>query len=211
MDDGNIPAQDAAQVMTPAVKQMTQDEINALVASRYNAGLEKGKQEAAALAQANPNMSEEKIQKMVDAAANKAQKEQILQDRASQTVNQFMTKIQAGKDKYPDIEQKIQDLDLQESVEIIELANSLDNTADVMYELAQHPNKAASIVAALRTGQTKNARLQIQKLSSSIKDNQKAAIVVPKEPLSQIKPSSVAGDDGVVSLDQLKKASYLRR
>lgn len=210
MDDGNLPADNTAtQAATPPAKvEMTQAELNELIASSKRTSYEKGQREAQeAAAKANPNLSEDKIKELI---AN-SQKEQVLHDRANQTVNQFMTKINAGKERYPDIEQKLVELDLQETPEIIELANALDNTADVMYELAKHPGKAAAVVAALRTGQGKNARLQMQKLSSSIKDNQKATIAVPKEPLSQIKPSNAAGDDGVVTLESLKKASYLRR
>ena len=102
-------------------------------------------------------------------------------------------------------------LELSTIPEVVQLANTVDNTADVMYELGKNPHKVASLLTLTRYGNVKLAYAETKKLSDSIKQNQNALQQpVPPEPLSQLKPSNVGTDNGVLTVRELRKQSHLR-
>lgn len=154
-----------------------------------------------------PSLSTEQVQKMIEEHTQ----QKAHQYHAHNIANEFLSKISAGKDKYPDFEETIDALELPTIPEVVQLANSFDNTADVMYELGKNPHKVASLLALSRLGNGKLAYLETKKLSDSIKQNQNALQQpVPPEPLSQLKPSNVGTDNGSLSISELRKQSYLR-
>jgi hypothetical protein len=55
--------------------------------------------------------------------------------------------------------------------------------------------------------------MELAKLINSIDANAQAAqtMATPKEPLSQIKPSAVRGDNGTMSVKELRKQSWLKK
>jgi hypothetical protein len=130
-----------------------------------------------------------------------------------QIANDFNSKLSSGKDRYSDFDEKVAPLleDLHNMPHLVLLANGMDNTADVMYDLATNPHKVANLLT-LADKSTRLAQLQMQQLSNSIKTNQ-AASKQPssREPLSQIKPSTVGIDNGSPkSVKDFKKMSWLR-
>lgn len=184
-----------------------QNELNDLMKAQrergYKKALEDNQQQAAPIQQpvqngSNVGMggmpkihSEEDINRLVE---EKLQQQAHLQ-HGNQIVQQFMGKMMAGKEKYPDFVDKINMLgDLSKIPQIIQLANGVDNTSDMMYDLANNPHKVASLLTLAQVN-PHLASIEAQKLSNSIKANNDASNAQnPSAPLSQIK-SSVSNDN----------------
>lgn len=114
-----------------------------------------------------------------------------------QMVDSFVNKISAASEKYPDLEGQLNELDYSSLSPVIEMATSLDNTAEIMKELLDHPEKMGNLIG-LSHAQPSLARKRMADLSNSIKVNEKAQADEreAKEPMSQLKPSSNAGANG---------------
>lgn len=148
-------------------------------------------------------MMEAKLQNVIEKAGQKAVAQKVMND--------FTTKMASGYEKYPDFKDKMQEFGLSEFTDIVQMATNTENTADVMYELANNPGKLGSILALSGRSQRK-AMEAIQELSRSIKDNESAkANMKPREPLSQIKPTATAVDDGNAGVRDYLKQSWIRR
>ncbi len=162
-----------------------------------------------------PNQSipqEDTIRRM---AAEEAQRlrDQWVQDatmdaqkqEAQRIVSEFVQKLSTGKDKYADFEQVTGEMDLANFPNVVSLANGVDNTADVMYELGKDRVKMASL-QMLAERSPRDAFTQMQRLATSIKDNQAATKVrSPNEPLSQLRPSNIGTDNGDMSVSDYRK------
>lgn len=172
-------------------------------------------------------ISEQKIQELIDKVAdakvdakfqqrdteaeNRYQQEQL-----NNTINDFAKKVGEGAKKYPDFEAKVKELDLVKVIEgqptFLALANSVDNPADVLYDLAENPQKLANILSfAGNPGTQHLAARQIKSLSDSIKANQSASnYKQPNEPLSQLKTSPLGTDNGRMSVAEFKNMPWLK-
>ncbi len=161
-----------------------------------------------------PSLSAEQVKQMIADHLQKQAEDahqQVQQQHAHSIANEFLGKIATGKDKYPDFDETIDALELATIPQVVQLANSFDNTADIVYELGKNPNKVANLLGLSQLGNGKLAYLETKKLSDSIKQNQGALQrPVPPEPLSQLKPSNVGTDNGALSVSELRKQSYLR-
>ncbi len=144
-------------------------------------------------------------------AVNESQQKQANQALAQQIATDFKNKIAAASEKYPDIQEKMSTLDLSKMPHIVHLANMKDNTADIMYDLADNPHKVASLMVLQHTQQG-SLPVAINKLSDSIKTNQSALADTKSapDPLSQIMPSVTNTDNGSRSVRDFKKAAWLR-
>lgn len=201
---------------TPAEKLLSQNEVNDIVGKVRHAGYEKGRKDAMAetkdSAMSNPQLTEDQIRQMMREEASKVQEEQFRQQAAHHILSEFSTKMSSGKERYPDFEEKVAGLDLAKIPQIIQLANATDNTADVMYELANKPYKVGNILSLLNSA-PHLAIAEMQNLSNSIKTNQKAAQTVSsaREPLSSFRPSNAGIDNGVKSVGDFRKMPWLMR
>lgn len=141
--------------------------------------------------------------------------EQKIKERAdAQTANNiaydFINKMKAAKDKYTDFDETVAQLNLPAHPQVIYWANSLDNTADVVYEIAKNPEKFATILMLSHTSPDL-ARRKMQELSSSLKQNEDATkLPHVNEPLSQLKPSALGMDNGSMTVRDLRKQPWLR-
>lgn len=128
----------------------------------------------------------------------------------NQVINDFGTKLIAGSQKYPDFEEKI--APLRQSFkdgqlgELIWLTNGADNTADIIYDLANNPQKVANLVT-LAQKSPPLAHQAVAQLSNSIKMNENAAKQTQSasEPLTQVKPSTTGTDNGSLNLRDFKR------
>src|SRR3990167_2198035 len=201
---------------TPAEKLLSQSEVNEIVGKVRHAGYEKGRKDGMAetkeSAISNPQLTEDQIRQMMREEASKVQEDQFRQQAAHHLLSEFSTKMAAGKERYPDFEEKVAGLDLAKIPQIIQLANATDNTADVMYELANKPYKVGNILSLLNSA-PHLAIAEMQNLSNSIKTNQKAAQTVSsaREPLSNLRPSNAGIDNGVKSVGDFRKMPCLMR
>jgi hypothetical protein len=146
----------------------------------------------------------EESQKLMEKSRDDAQRN-AQQESAQRIANEFFTKLSTGKEKYQDFEKVLGDVEFQAIPHVVELANMSDNTADIMYELAKNPTKIANIQQLISIS-PRLAYAEMQRLSQSIKDNESAAQTkLPKDPLSQIRPSSNTGaDNGALSVRDLR-------
>lgn len=146
------------------------------------------------------------------------QEEKLRQDHVqrhvAEIIGNFDTKIQAGKNNYPDFDQKFDKLKpkLGQVAGVVGLASNIDNTADVMYHLMGNPLKMASIENLTRLGFMDDAKDEMLKLSQSLKANADARNVrQPREPLTQIQPSPTTVDNGSPSVSDLQQMLLKRR
>lgn len=153
------------------------------------------------------SLSEDRVRELVNQESERLSNEAV----ANRIANDFQNKITAAKEKYPDIDQAIEKLNLPSIPHLAVWANSLDNTADVMYEISQHPSKFANLLT-LAQQSPHLAVMEMQKLSESIKKNQQDADQHKQanEPLNQIKPSPTGSDNGTMSIADYKKQDWLR-
>ena len=202
------------QQMAEQEKLLSQSEVNTIAGKVRQEAYEKGKKEAeSSMAQnrAQGSLTEEQVRQIVMDQTQRAQQEQMQMQQARQIIGDFSSKMAAGADAYPDFEQKVGALDLPKIPEIIQLANSVDNTADVMYELASKPYKVGNLITLARTA-PHLAHQEAQRLSASIKANQQAQqnIQTP-EPVSQVKPTSAPAENGAMDIKSLRGQKWLRR
>jgi len=205
-------------VEKPVEKMLRQSEVNDIIGSVKKEAYEKGKREAASQPMQQPvqqheqtiggvsQLSDEKIRQLI----NEESQKKTNYDTAQRIAQEFTQKMMAAKDKYPDFESTVTKLNLPQIPHIVNWANSLDNTADVMYEIAKYPAKFASIMTLAYTS-PHLAVEEMQRLSNSIKQNEAAVKQqTPAEPLSQVKPSTTGADNGSMSITDYRKQSWLR-
>lgn len=201
-------------------KLLKQSEVNSIVSAVKREAYEKAKrdatqeleqraasqQSAGNEATSNQGFDEETVRKMITEEAEKMSR----MANAQKTVNEFTQKMLAAKDKHEDFEDTVAQLNLPTIPHVIEWANSLDNTADVMYELGKTPSKLANVLMLASTS-PQLAVSEMKRLSGSIKKNQEAAQNEAKapQPLSQVKPSPSGTDSGTMTIKDLRKQDWL--
>lgn len=83
---------------------------------------------------------------------------------------------------------------------LIKMTAPLENTASIMKELAQFPEKLSDISNLLREGKSALAQKTLKRLSDSIKANQEAkGKPQASAPLDQLRPSTLGTSDGSVA------------
>jgi len=219
MNDMEIAQVSSEDVSQQQERVLTQSEVDKVVGRVKAESYQKGQRDAMMSQGANnassqqAPMSEDRIRELMRETANQATMENAQKAEIHRLVGEFSNKVIAGKEKYPDIEEKLAEIDIAKMPELVPLANGVDNTADVIYDLASNPYKIATIISSVRQGLPHLAQQEIRKLSNSIKENQKAQQnATPKEPLSQLKPSTaIPGDNGKMSVADFRKQSWLKR
>ncbi len=131
------------------------------------------------------------------------------QEQAQGIVNKFLSKIEAGKEKYEDFDQVTGDIEFGRFPNTVQLlAEHIENSADVLYELGKDRFKMAQL-ESLSYMSPNDAIKQAQRLAASIKQNEDATRVrLPNEPLSQLRPSTTGTDSGQVPSMRELKAKY---
>jgi hypothetical protein len=90
----------------------------------------------------------------------------------------------------------MENMDLSKYGYAVQLANQVDNTADVWQHLVSDPFKLATI-NQMAQHDPNFAYSHLQTLSQSLKDNVKAQNTrLPNAPLASLRPSNVGTDDG---------------
>lgn len=158
-------------------------------------------------------LSEEikKFQEEEDKRAYEAQQAQLQKDM-QESANQYLLKVDQGKSEFQDFDDVMKDFDIRAFSGVALLAGQMDNTAAIMYELAQNPLKVAQL-HTLAKESPGLAEKEMRKLATSITKNQQAAAnnVQTNAPLSRLKSSTVAGaDNGQMGLKDYKNADWLK-
>jgi hypothetical protein len=131
-------------------------------------------------------------------------------DMGQRIANDFLSKMNTGKEKYEDFDKVIGDprsYGRFPSVVHI-LSQYVDNAADVLYELRKHgDDRLVRLEMTARDPQFFDEAIsQAQRLSQALKDNQAASKMrLPNEPLSQMRPSNAGTDTGVMGVKDLRR------
>lgn len=215
----NLPNTDAfieTEPVVPVEKTIPQSVVDNVVKQAKHHAYEQGKKAAkeelaqqantSASNQTSTPLTTEDVQSMI--SNHTAQ--QANEWQAQQIAQQFLSKLSLAKDKYPDFEETLANLEVHKFAEVVQLANNFDNTADIMYELAKNPSKAVILKQCAQLN-PKLAAIEIQRLSDSIKQNQNAKQNPSAQPpLSQLTPSLTKTDNGPITVSDYRHQAWLR-
>lgn len=199
----------AEQAEQQEEKTLTQSQVNKLIAREKREAQQKTAREyearmAQQTAQINAQsqqgasiMNDAQISQLVRQEAAKMAAEQ----QAGYIANAFESKMKQAFAQDPDFADDYDALNIEAHPRVLIMANELDNTADVIKEMAKNPSKFAQVLLLANAGSGELAKRELQSLSSSIKTN-KAALQQKKapSPLGQIKSSPALVGDGKPSV-----------
>jgi hypothetical protein len=230
MDSGEVvQSQEVAPVVAPVVsapteKMLSQSEVNDIVGRAKHDAIESFKRQQAqrqpeavhAHADRSQNtfaesdvrrLAAEEAQRLRDEWYKEAQSKAD-ESNAQRIVKDFWSKVETGKSKYEDFDQVTGDIDLGKFPNVVQmLADHMDNSSDVLYELGKDRLKLAQL-EQLSYMSPRDAIVQAKRLAQSIKDNEQSQSVrTAREPLSQQRPSNTGMDSGNV----LSVSDYRRR
>lgn len=125
--------------------------------------------------------------------------------------DQYHLKMGKGSQLFDDFNEVMGDFKPAEFSNTAMLAAQMENTPEIMYELANNPGKLAEIEGLAEKSPTM-AKKQLERLAKSINANLEAKQnnVNAPPPLSQVKSSSVGVDSNKMTLKDLKNAKWLR-
>lgn len=162
----------------------------------------------------DPAMLQQQVMQMI---AQKQQEDtekrhaEQLEQEVNQVAQQYFGKMAQGKDLFEDFEAITADFNPAEFPQLVFLANQMDNTPALIYELRKNPGKLADL-AVLVERSPNMARSELAKLSESIKRNDEAKrnVQQAQDPLDRLKPSPVGTDNGMKNIRDLRQASFLK-
>ncbi len=162
-----------------------------------------------------PQMSPEDIQKLIAEHVPHYLHQQAEDYQQKQFVDGFVAKMQAAEQQFPGLEQKLNDIDFgsKDTLKLVQMANNMDNTGEIMNELLENPEKFGILLQLVKE-QPKLALSRMASLSGSIKSNREAQEQEKSanEPLGQMKSSVNSGvDESNLSVKDLKKMLKQRR
>jgi hypothetical protein len=138
--------------------------------------------------------------------ASEARASNDLQKEAERIAGEYHQKMKAGKDSYEDFDDVMADFRPEAFPNLVYLANQVDNTPAVMYELMQNPAKWATLTV-LSERDPQAAQNMLGRISASIKANQQAKAqekeVAP--PLGRLSSSPTGQDTGNLGMKDFKR------
>lgn len=161
---------------------------------------------------------EDKVHKLSQ-VYQQQQQQQFLNQQAQKVTGEINAKLNDSRSRYGDFDKVVTPAALSEMPDLSLLANGVENTGDVMYDLLNNPTKVANINSNLMAAKIYNssyyyqlAQKQMQEISESVKRNQTAKANEPnvKEPLSQNKPSNLGMDNGSQTIRDWRDQEWLR-
>ena len=200
-------------------KLLKQSEVNELVGRVKKEAYEKARKEAETLHMTSQmqlnNAQQPGVGNNNDEQLRVRQEIMRMQTEAwaNKTAGEFVQKIEGAKDRYPDIEQVVDKLNLRANAHIVPWANTLDNAADVIYELGKNPAKYANVLMLANSGAPALAIQAMRELSESIKQNEQAKKEAPvAKPINQLNPSIHGVDSGSdKTISNIAKGDWLKR
>ncbi len=124
---------------------------------------------------------------------------------------QYHLKMGKGSELFEDFKEITSDFEPQSFPNAVFLATEMENTPEIMYELAKNPSKLLEI-EQLAERAPQMAKKLLAKLGQSISANLQAKQNVPDvpAPLSRLKSSTVGVDTGKKTVQDLRKNPSLR-
>jgi len=210
-----------SQNQTPATatpieseKKFSQDEVNYLI-SKVKAEAKQSVQhqiEAAPKQDVSLKDIEELVEKRTEEKIKSIQQQYVTSQQEQvmkQAVDAHYQTINSAKKIYSDFDEVVGTINFGESPALIPLIQSMPNKEAVMYHLGKEDERFNQINFALQSKQYAKAESLMKKFADSIQKNEEKAAeakktIQPKEPLSQLKPSTT-GVDGAWDVKSLKK------
>jgi hypothetical protein len=219
----NLGSAQAAQA--PTESMVPQGKVNELVGSAKQKGYQKAldeiREQQQLLAQQPSNQAPNNstannnvdLASLIDSRLGEFQKQQQAQHQeaaaqaeAHRILSELAAKTEDAKKRYSDFDEKVGSIAgaFESAPQLLHYANTVDNSGDILYDLANNPTKIANL-AKLGEMNPQLALMEIQRLSSSIKQNQNAA-PAPASPdaLRPVKSSNVGTDNGNLSVRDFK-------
>lgn len=235
IDTGSTDQQDTnfvqdQQVSAPAPAQnavnndgISKERVSEIVRERTREAAQKayerGKSEAASQQTGNlggmHQMSEDTLRQMMRDEYEKRESVRVeeykrheYQQQVQNLANDYMGKIVAAKDLYPDLEKRREEIG--EFADLIPFINDTDEAAGITQHLLDNGHNVASLMVLSKMSPNLLKR-EMSKLAASIKTNDDARRRPEIDgPLSHITPSNNAMDSGSSSIETLKKQDWLR-
>jgi hypothetical protein len=232
------PASSPAPVSTPVVQQqekmLSQHEVNEIIGRTKNEAYERGKRDGSTVQQSAPQqpayqpqqsahvtpqtpqqhqaLSPDDVKRIMAENAPQVFAQQVQAQQWAHMENNFIQKLEAEKNAYPEFDQRVTQLDLAgKNRDLIPLLNSVDNAAAVLSDIADNPKKLADLRAIASTVSPQAAFNEMRKISDSIKQNQAAANQKsPNTPLSQVQTSVNGTDNGSLTISDIRKNPLYR-
>jgi hypothetical protein len=138
-------------------------------------------------------------------------KQQADEYHQKQFADGFVAKMQAAEAQFPGLENRLNDIDFNSpaTLELVKMANNLENTGEIMNELLENPEKFGTLMQLVKE-QPKLAQQRLSSLGNSIKTNREA--VEQEKSANEPKSSVNAGvDDHNLSVKDLKKMLSTKR
>lgn len=227
------PVPTTIEAVAPQTQQQervfTQSEVNALIGREKREAVERHERQQKQQAEGQQqqpqgtytgthSLTEEdirrttasEIQRLRDEWMGEQQRNAVEQD-AKRIATDFYGKFNRGKDEYKDWDTVTAKIDLAKMPDIVQLAASVDNTHDVMYDLLNNKTKIAQLRQLAQIDE-QFAIDEMQKLSNSIKVNKAAATTTDatKAPLGHAKPSNTGTDTGTRTVSDYRKNPLFR-
>jgi hypothetical protein len=225
-----LPASQVNELIKKAKRkgeQKMQDQLDAANQQIQQLQAQQGQQQAPSQPQQAPQQAQQGQAPGVDAQQIQQQVMQLMQQQqqeseqkrhqeqieqeVNQVAQQYFGKMAQGKDLFDDFEAMTADFNPSEFPQLVFLANQMDNTPAIIYELRKNPGKLADLAVLVEKSPTM-ARSELTKLSESIKRNDEAkrGVQEAQDPLSRLKPSPTGTDNGTKSVRDYKQASFLK-
>jgi len=155
-------------------------------------------------AQSSKSLSEDDVKRLTgeELARQRDQWTREAQEKADaeiaqRIVSSYKEKIAPGKEKYEDFEAVTNNVDMRYYPNVVQLlAEYVDNSHDVIYELAKNRTKLYQLESTCGHN-PQDAIYEIKRLSDSIKANESTSQMKhANSPLSQQRPSNTGTDSG---------------
>ena len=220
-DTNQAQGQEAAQLQQQAQERLfKQSELNEIVGRAKHDAVESYKRNQQPMQAQSPQpqtsrtLSEDDVKRLTGEELSR-QREQWTREAqekadaevAQRIVNSYKEKIAPGKEKYEDFEAVTNNVDMRYYPNVVQLlAEYVDNSHDVLYDLAKHRTKLGQI-EQLCSHNPQDAIYEIKRLSDSIKANDSTSQMKhANSPLSQQRPSNTGTDSGnTLSMKDLKR------
>ncbi len=213
------------QASTEKMVQMPQHKLDEIIKHAKRDAEEKGKRLALEHSSSLGGMQQMSQSDLIEMATQHAlqklreesqaeqerQMHEMYRKQGEKVAQDFISKIESNKERLPGIDKAVKELALDKVPHIIHLLNEVDNTADVLNDIRNNPQKLATLDYFFSKHGYDLARSEMQKLSQSLKANEAAAHVkTAQKPLSQIQASTVGTDNGSMTIRDYKKQPWLK-
>lgn len=204
-------SQDEVNKLVSGIKKETEEKIRAQVKREaleaQNQALQRPIEKPANGSQANaqsPEVIAQEVRRQMQLEQQQAASHAIAHD--------FFSKLEAARDADPQFEQTVKDLNLGAlPMPVVGVLNSIDNIGEILSDIhSRAPDKFINLVTTIQYSPNLGKKA-LMDIANAIKANKEAAQAKQAPaPLSQIKPSITATDNGSMSVRDYKKADWLR-